>query len=311
MGRHGCGRIVGRMKTLLAYFQLMRLPAVFTAMSDIILGFLLTHGSFSPAVSFALLLVASASLYLSGMVFNDVFDRKVDAAERPSRPIPSGRISTQKAATLGGLLMLAGVGAAQTVGMQSLIVASLLVVAILGYDMLLKNTFLAPLMMGICRFLNVMLGASAVAREINLWVKPQLRIAAALGLFIVGLTWFARMEAKDSHRGHLIGGLLVINSGLGALAWMLATYPWPRETNLSMVLAALGVVALTINRRLVQAILSPVPQNVQIAVKTMLMSYVMLNAILVFVWTANPQYAILTAALLLPTILLSRWMAVT
>ena len=291
MGRHGCGRIVGRMKTLLAYFQLMRLPAVFTAMSDIILGFLLTHGSFSPAVSFALLLVASASLYLSGMVFNDVFDRKVDAAERPSRPIPSGRISTQKAATLGGLLMLAGVGAAQTVGTQSLIVASLLVVAVLGYDMLLKNTFLAPLMMGICRFLNVMLGASAVAREINLWVKPQLRIAAALGLFIVGLTWFARMEAKDSHRGHLIGGLLVINSGLGTLAWMLATYP--------------------INRRLVQAILSPVPQNVQIAVKTMLMSYVMLNAILVFVWTANPQYAILTAALLLPTILLSRWMAVT
>ena len=306
MGRHGCGRIVVRMKTLLAYFQLMRLPAVFTAMSDIILGFLLTHGSFSPAVSFALLLVASASLYLSGMVFNDVFDRKVDAAERPSRPIPSGRISTQKAATLGGLLMLAGVGAAQTVGTQSLIV-----IAVLGYDMLLKNTFLAPLMMGICRFLNVMLGASAVAREINLWVKPQLRIAAALGLFIVGLTWFARMEAKDSHRGHLIGGLLVINSGLGALAWMLATYPWPRETNLSMVLAALGVVALTINRRLVQAILSPVPQNVQIAVKTMLMSYVMLNAILVFVRTANPQYAILTAALLLPTILLSRWMGVT
>ncbi|HAH43432.1 MAG TPA: hypothetical protein DCM07_00995, partial [Planctomycetaceae bacterium] len=60
------------MKTLLAYFQLMRLPAVFTAMSDIILGFLLTHGSFSPPISFALLLVASASLYLSGMVFNDV-----------------------------------------------------------------------------------------------------------------------------------------------------------------------------------------------------------------------------------------------
>tara|TARA_R110002111_G_scaffold107056_2_gene165483 strand:+ start:66835 stop:67734 length:900 start_codon:yes stop_codon:yes gene_type:complete len=299
------------MKKWLAYFQLMRLPAVFTAMSDIILGYLLTHNSFELPVQFALLLVASAGLYLSGMVFNDVFDRKVDAEERPSRPIPSGRISTQKAAVLGGLLMLAGVGAAQTVGTQSLIVAGLLVVAILGYDTILKKTFLGPLMMGICRFLNVMLGASAVAREINLWVKPQLRIAAALGLFIVGLTWFARMEAKNSHRGHLVSGALVINAGLGALVWMLATYPWPREINLSMVLAAIGVVMLTINRRLVQAIFNPVPQNVQIAVKTMLASYVMLNAIMVFVWTANPQYAIVTAALLLPTIILSRWMSVT
>lgn len=299
------------MKKCLAYFQLMRLPAVFTAMSDIILGFQLTHGSFNPPVSFALLLVASACLYLSGMVFNDVFDRKVDAEERPSRPIPSGRISTQKAAALGGLLMLAGVGAAQTAGKQSLIVAGLLVIAILGYDTILKKTFLGPVMMGLCRFLNVMLGASAVAREINLWVKPQLRIAAALGLFIMGLTWFARMEARQSHRGHLIGGMLVINAGLGALVWMLATYPWPQQINLTMVLAATGVVILTINRRLVQAVLNPVPQNVQIAVRTMLSSYVMLNAILVFVWTANPQYAILTAALLLPTILLSRWMSVT
>ncbi len=299
------------MKNWLAYFQLMRLPAVFTAMSDIILGYLLTHNSFELPVQFALLLVASAGLYLSGMVFNDVFDRKVDAEERPSRPIPSGRISTQNAAVLGGLLMLAGVGAAQTVGTQSLIVAGLLVVAILGYDTILKKTVLGPLMMGICRFLNVMLGASAVAREINLWVKPQLRIAAALGLFIVGLTWFARMEAKNSHRGHLVSGALVINAGLGALVWMLATYPWPREINLSMVLAAVGVVMLTIDRRLVQAILNPVPQNVQIAVKTMLVSYVMLNAIMVFVWTANPQYAIVTAALLLPTIILSRWMSVT
>ena len=166
-------------------------------------------------------------------------------------------------------------------------------------------------MMGACRFLNVMLGASAVAREINLWVKPQLRIAAALGLFIMGLTWFARMEAKQSHRGHLIGGMLVINAGLGALVWMLVTYPWPQQLNLTMVLAAIGVVILTINRRLIQALLNPVPQNVQIAVKTMLSSYVMLNAIMVFVWTANPQYAMITAALLLPTILLSRWMSVT
>ena len=36
------------MQKLLPYLQLMRLPAVFTAMGDIVLGYLLTHASPEP-----------------------------------------------------------------------------------------------------------------------------------------------------------------------------------------------------------------------------------------------------------------------
>ena len=54
--------------------QLVRFPAVFTAMADILLGFLLTHSRLEPWHEFALLLAASSLLYLSGMVLNDYFE---------------------------------------------------------------------------------------------------------------------------------------------------------------------------------------------------------------------------------------------
>ena len=40
---------------LLAYLKLMRIPAVFTAMADIFLGFLLTHVTLEQTLSFILL----------------------------------------------------------------------------------------------------------------------------------------------------------------------------------------------------------------------------------------------------------------
>src|SRR5262245_51591589 len=128
------------MHTLLAYLQLCRFAAVFTALADIFLGYLLTRPDLSPGGNFGLLLVASAGLYLSGMVFNDVFDRVVDAKERPNRPIPSGRAPTGYAISFGGLLMLAGVAAATAVGWQSAFVAFLLVWCIFLYNALLKDT---------------------------------------------------------------------------------------------------------------------------------------------------------------------------
>ena len=88
---------------LLAWMQLVRLPTVFTALADILLGTQLVvpaEATTSPR-ALGLLLVASAGLYLAGMVFNDVFDRHRDAVERPGRPLPSGRITLSSAVTLG------------------------------------------------------------------------------------------------------------------------------------------------------------------------------------------------------------------
>ena len=90
----------------------MRLPNVFTAVADVTMGYVVTHGELQPVLHFALLVAASCLLYLSGMVLNDVFDAEVDARERPERPIPSGRISLNAAAAVGWAMLATGIALA-------------------------------------------------------------------------------------------------------------------------------------------------------------------------------------------------------
>ena len=91
-----------------AWLELLRLPNVFTAVADVAMGYLVTQATLDAlAAAGRALIIASAALYLAGMVLNDKFDATLDALERPERPIPSGRISAQTASRLGfGLLAL-------------------------------------------------------------------------------------------------------------------------------------------------------------------------------------------------------------
>jgi 4-hydroxybenzoate polyprenyltransferase len=301
------------MHTIRAYLQLVRFPAVFTAMPDIFLGFLLTHTSLEQNnYSFAMLLVVSCCLYMAGMVFNDVFDRKIDAEERPERPIPSGRVSVMSAVCLGILLFVCGLGAADALGVPSLLVAIMIVVGILSYDGFLKKTPVAPLVMGCCRFLNVLLGASAVARFADVWTAPQIYVAGGLGIYITGVTWFGRTEARRSNRYQLAGAMTVVNLGLAAIVFFVIVWESERTSfNVLMILMILAVIALTINRRLTNALMNPQPQRVQDAIKMMLYSLVMLDATLVLFSTGNSTYAALTAGLVIPAMFLGRWIFVT
>ena len=72
------------------WLRLMRLPTVFTALTNILCGYFVSTDSRAlPDVfgqtEFWLLLVSSALLYLGGMVLNDVFDYELDCQERPKR----------------------------------------------------------------------------------------------------------------------------------------------------------------------------------------------------------------------------------
>ncbi len=298
----------------LAYLRLMRLPTVFTALADIFLGFLLTHPSLMSEVDpkllprFLLLCLSSAGLYLSGMVFNDYFDRSIDTAERPNRPIPCGAISAESAKRLAVVLMLIGIVAAGLAGVPSLVVAVSLSVMILGYDGGLKNTPLGPLAMGSCRFGNVLLGASAVAALADLDSKTLL-IAAGLGTYIVGVTMFAKQEATVSRRSALIAAACVINAGVLGLAYFVnQSALWD---NRFRALGVLVVVLVTLNRRLTSAISNPEPQRVQLAIKGLLLSLVMLDATLIYAFNGNEQLAMATVALLIPAIGFSRLIAMT
>src|SRR3954464_260986 len=72
--------------------ELVRLPAVLSVPGDVLLG-AAASGQMGNVPRTAGVGASSCSLYLAGMALNDYADREVDAVERPSRPIPSGRVS--------------------------------------------------------------------------------------------------------------------------------------------------------------------------------------------------------------------------
>lgn len=308
------------MSKLRDYLQLCRFPAVFTAMADIFLGFLLVHTNLSPTNEFGLLLAASSCLYLAGMAFNDVFDRKVDAAERPNRPIPSGRIPLRSAVSFGTALVIAGVAAAAMAGLRSLGVAVMLAACIFLYDGLLKKTPLGPLAMGSCRFLNVILGASSAGVLWTApWQLPHVFVAASLGVYVAGVTWFAREEAGQSARSGLIGAAITVNAGLGLLL-VLSYGVWSRHLSWSGApeartssLLLLAMVAVMVNRRIVAAVADPSPRVVQAAVKVMLLSIITLDAALIYSKLGSDGFvlAATTVMLLAPSLIIGRWLYVS
>src|SRR4051794_13901119 len=106
-------------RSLVPHLQLIRLPNVFTAAADSLAGWLLVGGTLADASGWLPLTAASMVLYAAGMALNDLFDLEVDRAERPGRPLPSGRVSRGFASGLGwtGLLLgpiLAGLGGSMT-----------------------------------------------------------------------------------------------------------------------------------------------------------------------------------------------------
>ena len=295
---------------LLAYAQLLRLPNVFTTVADILMGYWFTHTPGEGGAVLGSLLAASSLLYLSGMVLNDLFDLEVDTRERPERPLPSGAVPVPVARLLGWGLLVGGLAfgwitSAQTGEWRSGVVATALAAAVVLYDKVLKQTPLAALAMGSCRFLNVLLGMSAVAGD---WQPVHYMVAAGIGVYIVGVTWFARTEALQSNRIQLALGTLVLLAGVG----ILAAYPtWagdfepPLNPPGNWYLFWLLIGAL-IGQRCLRAIVDPQPQLVQAAVKTCILSLIMLDAATLLpvrelMWSA----AILS--LWIPTVLLGRW----
>jgi len=316
------------MKKLLAYLQLFRIPNVFTAMADIVAGFVFARGELTPLPSFVCLIVASSLLYMAGMVLNDVFDLEQDRNERPERPIPSGRISRSTATGVGWAMLFAGVAIAWAAGFlpagsqsaaiswRSGLIATLLAACIVAYDAAMKRTPAGPVFMGACRFFNILLGMS-VAGQIAcggpVWLlryeQGQLLVAGAIGVYIAGVTWFARAEASESHRGQLAGGLLTMTAGL----LMLAAYPWlpdlplfhfrGLETLWWQLLVVL--IGFTIVRSAAMAVYDPRPARVQNSVKTAILSLIVLDAAICTI--VDPYAAFGVLALLLPTLLLGRF----
>lgn len=294
--------------TTAAVAALVRVPNLFTAPPDVILGAALTAGAGTTVDprTVAGLAVASTLLYAGGTTLNDAFDAPRDAAERPDRPIPSGDLSRQAGFGLGGTFLLLGVASAVAAsGVFAGIVATLTVAGILLYDGALKGGAIGFVIMGGVRGLNVVLGSAAGGGVLPLrWYLPPIAIAA----YIAAVTFMAARETQGGNRG----AVAVAVTGALAATLTVGIHIALAEPDIASAGAgaalAVGFLLWT-GTALREAYAEPVPETVGPAVGTCVLGLVVLDA--AFAAATGVLWAFAAVAFLIPAAGLSRAFDVT
>lgn len=176
------------------YLQLVRLPGIFTAFSNVLIGYFFSFSFNSEVIFLPYLLATSGMLFCSGMIFNDYFDYNRDKKERSFRPLPSGKISKQNALLIGFIFLILANISAFFLGFDSLIISLILSCMILFYNLKLKSiSFLGILNLSVIRMLNILLGFSIIGISFEF-----IQYLFPLGIFIVGISILAKNEIKSN-----------------------------------------------------------------------------------------------------------------
>lgn len=268
----------------------------------------------------ALLLLSTVGLYGGGVVFNDVFDAKLDAVERPERPIPSGRATLQGATILGGVLLLLGILFAFLVSPLSGIVAILIAFFALLYNKIGKHKAWGPLNMGLCRGLNLFLGTTvflayvgrfiissiSLKTEILSLLEANLVLAIIPILYIAAITSVSRGEVhggskKSFYLPFALYGVVVL--AILAILFLTATPVWQS-------LPFWAFFCYLIFPPLIRAYRDPQPRNIGMAVKAGVIALIAMDAAIAAAF-AGLLYGLVVLALLPISRVLAKYFAVT
>jgi 4-hydroxybenzoate polyprenyltransferase len=282
-----------------AWMSLVRIPAVFTVIAQVVSAFMLAGGTVFPVPRLVLVTLASVALYWSGMIFNDVFDFDEDLRERPKRPLPSGEVPLPTAKVAAASLMAIGVVLATLAGFipdasapQTFcpgIIAIALSICILLYDGPLKHTPLASLAMGTCRGLCFLLGAApwiALSPEgmgdVTNWFPGHVLAAAiGMGIYVMGVTLISRGETNGENVAEIVGGVVVIVLGSIVLAispqFAPALTQWAASIDQRFALL-IGLIVFAVVVRGIRISLRPEVAAIQNVIRVALMTLIPLSA---------------------------------
>ena len=265
-----------------AYLQLTRPANIITAIADIWAGFavsgaaaLLLSQYTGTGDTYVLPLIwlslSTIGLYGGGVAFNDVFDAKLDAIERPERPIPSGKVKKSNAIWMATLLIALGVLAAFQVNLWSGFIALAVGLLAVLYDAWGKHqAIFGPINMGLCRAGNLLLGISVIPELLpDFWALGLIPLA-----YVSAITMISRGEVHGKNKNALIGGLVIyilIIASLLFIAFMEGNAGW-------MVIPFVGLFAYMILPPLIKAMRLQQPQLIGKSVKAAVISLIILNA---------------------------------
>ena len=186
-------------------FQLVRFPGIFTAFSNILIGFFLASNGNFEFNTLPFLLTTTGLLFAGTMIMNDYADHKIDSVERPRRPLVSGKISRKVALYLIIICFSIANLSALMIGETSIIISLLMTGLITSYNFKLKNiSVVGILAISIIRFLNIILGFSIV--ELSLDVLPY---AIPLGIYVAGISILAKNELNTNSRDGILNKIFL------------------------------------------------------------------------------------------------------
>jgi 4-hydroxybenzoate polyprenyltransferase len=228
---------------------------------------------------------------------NDLFDRELDAVERPERPIPSGAVSPAGAAVLGGVLLAAGVGAASQATAAAAALGVAIAALVVLYDVWGKrHAVFGPVNMGLCRALNLLLGIAAVPAALAVWWP----LAILPFVYIAAVTTVSRAEVRGGKVGAATPALISLAGVVLALA-AVGLRAGSHAPAALVLTAALGWRVLPRFWSLRQV---SDPAAIRLAVKTGVLSLVLVDAAISAAY-AGPLYS----AVVLATAVTAGWLA--
>jgi 4-hydroxybenzoate polyprenyltransferase len=273
------------------------------------------------------LLLASALLYSSGMIWNDV---ERDRVLHPRRPLPAGRIGLGSAYAVGVLLAVGALICAAFADLKDFYAfnaAGVVLSLIFLYNFATKDLpWLGSLNMAAVRFSHalfalLLLGTdylrTAVLGLSYPWHSAILAYPFILGCYVLGLTLVSELESRPGRRIELLLGGALMFGPITAGCWMLVRAHWipqlsQSETAMPVVgmCLALGMGAVlalvllrTVGKPWVAALKSGSAQLVAPVVRAALGGMLLLDALVAT--SAHPLGGV-AILLLLPVFMLAR-----
>jgi 4-hydroxybenzoate polyprenyltransferase len=186
---------------VLPLLRLVRVGTLFSPAADVVASAAIAGAAWDALVARAAL--ASVCLYAAGMVWNDIADRRVDAVQRPERPLVRGDVPLALAVALGTALIAAGLALSPCRGWHGAIA-----VLVLAYDFGSKRVpWLGALTMGVLRALNLGTAWAFVPAPGAVRAQALAVAAACYGAYIVAVTVLGIFEDEPKVRGRAVAAV--------------------------------------------------------------------------------------------------------
>jgi len=158
---------------LFAHLETWRLYTVIWCGLVSLAGSFIAFGSFGslPSLKIALLALFIPMVgWTAGLYLSDFLDRKLDAIQKPHRPIPSGRIKPKEALAIGGIFVITGFLLSFLLSLNNIILVVVVALLVLSYAKISKSRgIIGNLNRGIVTVAAYFFGVFSVDQPIQLF----------------------------------------------------------------------------------------------------------------------------------------------